>query len=410
MPDRDESRLVTVTCSDCGSTQSIPALKRGGTAACFRCDRVLARHTFSPLEVPLACAIAVFILLPPAVFMPLMESTIRNLVFEESRLASSVPVIYSEVWFPFAFGFLFCAFLFPALRAAFQILVLGSLRLGWKLWRRGQIFRWSEELRVWSMTDLVVVAGIIAYYRAEISAQVEIGVGALIYIAVAVIAFAGDQALDRRAVWNGILPDRAWVPDRELPSCDVCELTVTKRRAGDPCPRCGAKLDRSINPRFVPAVAALAAALPLCIPAYAASVMVNDQLTGVLEHTVVGTVQLLADRGYWHIGVVVLFAGIVVPTVELFCLSWLLIRTKFPRSEGLVLRTRLYRLLHRMARWPMIIPFIAAIAAPIVDFRGIDDIVAGPGATPLFMLIILIMATVRLFEPRLMWKAAGEAA
>ncbi|HEX2059585.1 MAG TPA: paraquat-inducible protein A, partial [Thermoanaerobaculia bacterium] len=59
-------------------------------------------------------------------------------------------------------------------------------------------------------------------------------------------------------------------------------------------------------------------------------------------------------------------------------------------------------------RWPMIIPFIAALAAPIVDFRGIDDIVAGPGATPLFLLIALLMFAVRMFEPRLMWKTAGE--
>ena len=57
----------------------------------------------------------------------------------------------------------------------------------------------------------------------------------------------------------------------------------------------------------------------------------------------------------------------------------------------------------------MFFPFIAAIAAPIVDFRGIDDIVAGPGATPLFLLIALLILAVRLFEPRLMWKAAGEA-
>jgi uncharacterized paraquat-inducible protein A len=55
----------------------------------------------------------------------------------------------------------------------------------------------------------------------------------------------------------------------------------------------------------------------------------------------------------------------------------------------------------------MIIPFIAAIAAPIVDFRGVDDIVAGPGATPLFMLIALIMLAIRLFEPQHMWRTAG---
>jgi paraquat-inducible protein A len=399
---------MTITCADCGSTQTIPDLPPGATAECHRCDRLLERRTRAGIDLSLVCAAAAFVMLPPAVFLPLMDSTIRNLVFDESRLVSSVPVIYSEVWFPFAFGFLFFAFLFPALRALFLVLVLGSLRLGVRMWQRGRIFRWSEELRMWSMTDVVLIAGIIAYYRASVPADVQVRDGAWCYIVVAVLFFIADRALDRRAVWNGIYPDHASYETRHTVSCDVCELVVTDRRSGDPCPRCGSRLDRNVIPRFAPAIGAVAAAIPLCLPAYAASVMVNDQLTGVLEHTVIGTVQLLADRGYWQIGVVVLVAGVVVPAVEIVGLIWLLARVRFPSDRGLVMRTRIYRMLHRLVRWPMIIPFIAAIAAPIVDFRGLDDIVAGPGATPLFMLIALLMLAVRLFEPRLMWKTAGE--
>jgi paraquat-inducible protein A len=401
---------MTITCADCGQVQTVPALPVRGAAECERCDRVLARRTATGFDLSLACAAAVFILLPPAVFMPLMDSTIQNLLFEESRLVSSVGTIYHEVWFPFAFGFMFFAFLFPALRALFQILVFTSLRFGWGLWQRGRIFRWSEELRIWSMTDVVVIAGAVAYVRAAIPADVSVRIGAWCYVAIALLVFVGDAALDRRKVWNAILPDAELVPSRHMASCDVCEMTVTDRRSGDPCPRCGSRLDRRIAPRFVPAVAAVAAAIPLCIPAYAAAFMVNDQLTGVLEHTVMGTVQLLADRGYWQIGVVVLFAGIALPLAELACLIWLLARVRFPNKHGLVIRTRVYRVMYRLVRWPMIIPFIAAIAAPIVDFRGIDDIVAGPGATPLFMLIALLMFAMRVFEPRLMWKTAGEAA
>lgn len=398
---------MTISCADCGRLQTLTRLERGAVVECSRCDRILGRVTGAS-SLTLGCALAVFLLLPPAVFMPLMDSTIRNLVFEESRLVSSVGTIYREVWFPFAFGFLFFALLFPALRALFQILVLGSLMLGLRLWQRGRIFRWSEELRIWSMTDIVVIAGLIAYFRASIPAEVEIRVGGWCYVIVALLAFVGDRALDRRAVWSAIHPDGEALPRRHIPSCDVCELAVESRRAGDPCPRCGSRLDRGITPRFIPAVAAIAAALPLCIPAYFAAVMVNDQLTGVLEHTVIGTVQLLADRGYWQFGVVVLVAGVVIPVVELAGLGWLLARIRFPRKEGLVLRTRVYRVLNRMARWPMIIPFIAAIAAPIVDFRGIDDIVAGPGSTPLFLLIALVMLAARFFEPKLMWTTAGE--
>lgn len=401
--------MVTIACADCAEFQRIPDVPPGSTVKCHRCDRLLTRTRPAGSDVTLACAIAVLLLMPPAVFMPLMDSTIRNLVFEESRLVSSVPVIYSEVWFPFAFGFLFFAFLFPTFRALFQAIVLLSLKFDWKVWQRGRIFRWSEELRIWSMTEVVVIAGIIAYFRATIPADVEVRIGAWCYLGVAVLAFIGDRALDRRAVWNALHPDAVDVPkDRHIASCDVCELAAPNRRSGDNCPRCGSRLDRNIAPRFAPGVGAVAAAVPLCIPAYGASVMINDQLTGVLEHTVIGTVQLLADRGYWQFGVIVLIAGVAIPTVELAGLIWLLVRIRFPRKKGLVIRTRVYRILHRLVRWPMVIPFIAAIAAPIIDFRGIDDIVAGPGATPLFMLIALLMLAMRLFEPRLMWRTAGE--
>lgn len=400
---------MTITCADCGSMQTLPDLPPGGTAACHRCDRLLGRRPLaSAIDIPLACAISRFILLPPAVFMPLMDASIRNLVFEETRLVTSVGTIYREVWFPFAFGFLFFAFLFPALRAFFQIVVLGSIRFGWKIWQRGRLYRWNEELRIWSLTDVVVIAGLVAYYRADISADVELRVGAWCYLTVAALALIGELTLDRRAVWNAIYPDATTTPPRHIASCEICELAGVTRRPGDPCPRCGATLDPNITIRFMPAFAAVAAAIPLCLPSYAASVMINDQLTGVLEHTVIGTVQLLADRGYWQFGVIVLIAGVAIPFVELVGLGWLLLRVRFPNKEGLVLRTRVYRMLHRLVRWPMIIPFIAALAAPIIDFRGIDDIVAGPGATPLFLLITLLMLAVRLFDPRLMWKSAGE--
>jgi paraquat-inducible protein A len=401
---------MTITCADCGSTQMIPALPKRAMATCHRCGRTLEQRARYGVDTPLAASVAIFILLPPATLLPLMHSTIKNLVFDQSRLASSVRTIYNEVWFPFAFGFLFFAFLFPALRALFLILVLGSLRFGWRIPAPGRLFRFSEELRVWSMTDVVVIAGIIAYLRASIPADVEILVGAWCYLVVAILTFLTNRTLDRRAVWNQIMPDCDRPPRGYAVSCSVCEMVVPAMRSGQPCPRCNGTLDRDVAKRFAPALGAVAAAIPLCFPAYTFSVMVNDQLTAVLEHTVIGTVQLLADRGYWQYGVVVLLAGVVIPVAVLIGMIWLLLRVRFPNRKGLVLRTNVYRVLHNLVRWPMIIPFIAALAAPIVDYRGIDDIVAGPGATPLFMLIVLLMLAVRLFEPRLMWKTAGETA
>ena len=166
---------------------------------------------------------AILVLLPPAVFLPLMASTIKQLV------------IYSEVWFPFAFGFLFFALLFPIIRAVLQIIVLSAARWRWNIPQLGRMFRFSEELRIWSMPEVVVIAGLIAYFRANVSADVAVRIGAFCYTAVAVLSWLGDRSLDRRAVWNAILPDTTTYPDRHFASCDVCELAADSRRPGDHC-------------------------------------------------------------------------------------------------------------------------------------------------------------------------------
>jgi paraquat-inducible protein A len=400
---------MTITCADCGSTQTIPPLPPHAIAECQRCDRVLDRRTWNQMDVTLAASIASFALLTPAFFLPVMESTIWNFAFKRSRLVSSVGEIYNEVWFPFAFGFLFFAFVFPALRSLFLVLVLGSIRFGWKLPQPGRFFRWNEELRMWSMADVVAIAGIIAYYRAAIPADVVILLGGYCYLAVAVLMNVADLFLNRRAVWSAIYPDPVVHPAHVETSCTVCQFTVGKEWGGrHVCPRCGAVLGANMVLHFVPPAAAVAATLPLFLPAYTFALMVNDRITGAWEHTLVGTIQLLADYGQWEMSLVVLITGAILPLVVLVALIWLLARVPFPNHHGLVLRTRTYRTIKRLVRWPMILPFIAAIAAPIVDFRNIDDIVAGPGATPFFALIVLMMLAVRTFEPRLMWQAAGE--
>ncbi|HEY6893261.1 MAG TPA: paraquat-inducible protein A [Rhodanobacteraceae bacterium] len=367
---------------------------------------MLARYTEYGNTISLACAMFIIFLLPVAAFLPLMDSTFYDVLFGESRLVSSVGEIYSEVWFPFAFGFLFFALLFPWIRAILQVIVLSGLRIP----QRGRIFRFSEELRIWCMPEVVVIAGYVAYYRASISSTIGLQIGALCYIAVAIFDWLVDHAMNRRAIWNSIVPDTAEYPQRHYASCDVCELAALERRPGDNCPRCGSRLDRNILVRWVPAAACIAAAIPLCIPAYSAAIMVSDSLTGILEHTILGTVQLLADRGYWEVGAVVLIAGVFLPAVELVGIVWLLARVRIPNVHGLVRRTRVYRILYRLVRWPMIIPFIAALAAPIVKFKGIDDVIAGPGATPLFAVIGLLMLAVRFFEPKMMWRTAGVPA
>jgi uncharacterized paraquat-inducible protein A len=90
--------------------------------------------------VTFAAALGMLILLPPAMMLPLMRSTIQGILYQQSRLVSTVPEIYNQVWFPFAFGFFFFAFLFPAARALFLVLVLGAVRWRWPVPQPGRTF------------------------------------------------------------------------------------------------------------------------------------------------------------------------------------------------------------------------------------------------------------------------------
>jgi hypothetical protein len=49
------------------------------------------------------------------------------------------------------------------------------------------------------MTDVVVIAGVVAYFRASVPAEVEVRVGAWCYLLVAGMILIGDRTLNRRA-------------------------------------------------------------------------------------------------------------------------------------------------------------------------------------------------------------------
>src|SRR5438045_7995612 len=127
---------------------------------------------------------------------------------------------------------------------------------------------------MWSMADVVCIAGAIAYFLAAIPADVQIRGGAWCYLMVAILSFVGDRSLDRREVWNAIMPDSTAIPTGPVVSCSVCEMVVPSEKPGEPCPRCGGTLDRDVIRRFAPALAAVGAAIPLSLPAYSFAIIV----------------------------------------------------------------------------------------------------------------------------------------
>lgn len=130
---------------------------------------------------------------------------------------------------------------------------------------------------------------------------------------------------------------------------------------------------------------------------------------GLVERNIIDGMTQLFSRGFWYFGIVVFTVSIAVPASKLVVLAWLMLRVKYPRMCGLVLRTRLHRIVDEINRWSFVDPFIVAMTAPLMAYPGIANVHAGPGALPFALMVVLTMLASGYFDTRLMWDAAEQA-
>ena len=195
--------------------------------------------------------------------MPVMRSHLLGASLEAHAIDGAV-AYWRDGWPLMAVFVGVFVVVIPFVRSAMQVAVLGSLQLGHR-WRwQGFLFRYAEELRLWSMPGVYVLAGIVTYSRLAAEIDADVLTGGWCFIAAALMLLLGDALLDRRRVWQAILPDGP--APRHALGCESCELLVTTSMEGARCPRCGAALDRR-KPESLRRTAALTAAALVLYPA-----------------------------------------------------------------------------------------------------------------------------------------------
>jgi paraquat-inducible protein A len=297
----------------------------------------------------------------------------------------------------------------PLGRSAMLVGVLGSLGLGWRRPWQGPVLRWAEALRLWSMAPVYVVAGLVTYGRVAAQLHIEILAAGWAFVAGALLLLVAEAAYDRGRVWQDIMPDRAAPPPGPAFGCASCGLVVPDAAEGGRCPRCRHRLRRR-EPHTMRLVAALTLAGFVLYPAALFLPMTQTmQPGGLVERNIIDGVTQLFGRGFWYFGIVIFIASIAVPVSKLVVLAWLMLRVKYPRMRGLVLRTRLHRIIDEINRWSFVDPFIVAMTAPLMVYPGIANVHAGPGALPFALVVVLTMLASGYFDTRLMWDATEGA-
>lgn len=400
---------MVIACPYCAATQEMPPPPPRGKLACWRCEGVLERTTGRSVDGALACSIATLLLLVPANLLTLMTVRIPGGLTGTIHLASGCVTAWMLGW-PLM-GVL-CALqgvLLPFLRFGLLAVVLGALRCGAKGGWIGPAFHYAERLDIWAMPDVFLIGAAIGWGRVISFIPVRIDSGGWCFIAAAMMTMVTRACLDRRAVWRRIGAPASVVTPGAV-GCVVCDLVLPAGMVGHRCPRCAARLHRR-KPFALMRVGALVMAGYLLFPVANYFPMSALYELGVPHpHTIFAGIQLLFDNGYMPLAVLIFFTSIGIPIIKLVGLTWFLISVQSRSRRALRFKTKLYRFIDEVGRWSNLDPFTVIIFTPMVQFGSLAHIRIEGGSPAFLALVVISMVAARLFDPRLMWDAAGKEA
>jgi paraquat-inducible protein A len=401
-----------IECRECGYRLVEPSSAAAGSRlSCTRCGATLRHVTADSLGRVLALSIAGLILMGAANLFPLITIT-----FEGQRqtinLISGVVEFYSR-------GYLFLAALVLAKTIVLPLVRLGSLAIillelrSHAPWRHlPALCRFAVRLQTWAMVEVYVLAGLVAYVKVFPFATVEAGYGLFALALLMIVIIAVTAEFDEDALWEAV-EERGLVqvpahPEPPLARCSVCGLVGSLSSAARPrCARCGATLLRRRYENIAQCSALAMAAAILYIPASAFPVMTITLLGADEQTTLLGGVKNLLSASMWPLALLVFFASVAAPVIRLLALLFLLLSTKWRLRSHLHDRTVLCRVIGRTWRWSMIDIFMLSIVVALVKLGPLATIEPGIGATCFAAVVLLSMFAADLFDPRLMWDAAG---
>jgi paraquat-inducible protein A len=287
------------------------------------------------------------------------------------------------------------------------------------------VFALAERLRPWAMVEVYLLGVFVAYVKLVDIVHIDIGFAIYALVGLMIATVAADAVLDRQAVWeemerrglvrfpsphgamgSGMAPGRQ--VERQAVACETCEkVAFVQGKDRHLCRRCGAHLHHRKPNGIARCWALVIAALVLYIPANIYPVLTVVQLGSGAPSTILGGVEELITAKMYPLAALVFFASILVPMLKLFGLILLLLMTQLSRTERLVDRVRLYRIVSVIGRWSMIDIFMESILVALVQFGAIVTIDPGFGAIAFAGVVIITIFAAEAFDPRMMWDAAA---
>lgn len=190
-----------IACPQCDALYRAATPGFGTRAVCGRCHTVLAsprRHAGMQI---ISMALAVLILVAGATFFPFLRIEVAGLGHSAS-LFDAVLVFSGEELAILAIAMAALILLIPTLRALLVLYVLVPVVFDRPPAEHARTaFRWSEELRPWSMAEIFAIGCAVALVKITDLANVSFGPAFWMFGILVVLVIAQDSFMCKWSVW-----------------------------------------------------------------------------------------------------------------------------------------------------------------------------------------------------------------
>lgn len=204
--------MEAIACRGCDLLQQLPDLPAGGKAHCLRCRRTLAARPTDPIDRPLALTLAAAIAFAVANTAPLMSLSAVGR-HASTTIAGGAYEMWVQGEMVTAAIVAFCAAIAPGTYILFMLTVLLAVRRPPAPRWVGEMLRWAESMRPWSMSEVMVLGILVALVKIAELASVDPGIGMYALGALVVLLAAIMVTFDPREVWRRVewADGRKWV-------------------------------------------------------------------------------------------------------------------------------------------------------------------------------------------------------
>ncbi|MBN3114103.1 membrane integrity-associated transporter subunit PqiA [Pectobacterium brasiliense] len=401
-------------CPQCDLLVELPELLHGQKATCPRCKTALTSRQTEPRKRPVGYAVSALFMLLLANLFPFVSMRVAGIT-SEITLIQIPKVMVAENYASVATLFMLFVQLVPAFSMA--TLILLCLHASLPLVLKKNLGKMLFHLKSWGMAEIFLAGVLVSFVKLMSYGDIGIGTSFMPFVLFCLLQLLAFQSLDRRWLWNDIMPPPALPAppalgqsglSQGLRSCPCCTAILPANQLI--CPRCHSRGHARKKHSLQWTLALLITSVMLYIPSNLMPIMVTEAFGDRMGSTIMSGVILLWGMGSYPVALVIFVASVMVPSLKMLALGWLCWQAngKTKKTEDSERMHVIYEMVEFVGRWSMIDVFVIAVLSAMVRIGRLMSIYPAVGAVLFAAVVILTMFAAMMFDPRLLWDRRDD--